>query len=70
MRNDKYLVEFLHQLTKKDIFIAVWIIGAATFSYLMWSYQKKVTQRNFKPSDNSNTPSSKQVVQTQKSKKN
>lgn len=48
MRNDKFLVEFVNQLTKKDLFIAVWLLGAALFVYLMWSYNKRVTRRNFR----------------------
>jgi len=48
MRNDKFLVEFVNQLTKKDLFIAVWLLGAALFVYLMWSYNRRVTRRNFR----------------------
>lgn len=45
---DKFLVEFINHLTKKDLFIAVWLFGAALFSYLMWSYNRRANQRNFR----------------------
>jgi hypothetical protein len=51
MRQDKFLVEFISHLTKKDVFIGAWLFGAAFFSYLMWSYSKKNARRNFRESD-------------------
>ncbi|NBX67998.1 MAG: hypothetical protein EBR01_03420 [Proteobacteria bacterium] len=51
MRNDKFLVELINNLTKKDLFIGTWLFGAALFSYLMWSYSKKANQRNFRSDD-------------------
>ncbi len=71
MRNDKFLVEFVNQLTKKDIFIAVWLFGAALFSYLMWSYQKKANRRNFREVDPMPTnKSSVSIIETKKGNKN
>ncbi|MBM4303135.1 MAG: hypothetical protein FJ112_02275 [Deltaproteobacteria bacterium] len=64
MRSDKFLVEFINQLTKKDIFIAVWIAGAALFTYLLWSYQKKANQRNFKTLKPTNKSTSIKITKT------
>lgn len=64
MRSDKFLVEFINQLTKKDIFIAVWIAGAALFTYLLWSYQKKANQRNFKTLEPTNKSTSIKITKT------
>lgn len=64
MRSDKFLVEFINQLTKKDIFIAVWIAGAALFTYLLWSYQKKASQRNFKTLKPTNKSTSIKITKT------
>jgi len=48
MRNDKFLINFVNSLTKKDVFIAAWLLGGVLFAYLFWSYQKKSNQRNFR----------------------
>jgi threonine/homoserine/homoserine lactone efflux protein len=69
MRNDKFLIQFVNQLTKKDIFIAVWIAGAALFTYLLWSYQKKVNQRNFKSQQSANKSHALKVTKTDLSRK-
>lgn len=51
MKNDKFLIHFIESLTKKDLFIGVWILGGALFAYLFWQYEKKRTRRNFKESN-------------------
>jgi hypothetical protein len=43
------LVEFISQLTKKDLFIGAWFLGAFIFACLMWNYYKKANRRNFRP---------------------
>lgn len=68
MRQDKFLVEFISHLTKKELFIAAWLFGAALFSYLMWSYSKKNARRNFREPDNGERKATAVSVQSPKPK--
>lgn len=71
MRNDKFLVEFINNLTTKDLFIGTWLLGAAVFGYLMWSYSKKANQRNFRENPKTGLNKGRSVdIQTKDNKKN
>ena len=48
MNDNKFLIHFFERMTKKDLFIAVWLLGGALFAYLFLNYQKKSNQRNFR----------------------
>ena len=67
MRQDKFLVEFISHLTKKDLFIAAWILGAAIFSYMMWNYSKNANRRNFREQETGTKKSKSAAVQSEKS---
>ena len=68
MRQDKFLVEFISHLTKKDLFIAAWILGAAIFSYMMWSYSKNANRRNFREQETGTKKTKSVAIQSEKSK--
>ncbi len=63
MRDDKFLVQLINNISKKDLFIGIWLLSGAFISYLMWSYYKKANQRNFRESKGTGRGSSSVVVQ-------
>lgn len=63
MRDDKFLVQLINNISKKDLFIGIWLLSGAFISYLMWSYYKKANQRNFREGNRINRRSSSVGVQ-------
>jgi hypothetical protein len=68
MRQDKFLVEFVSHLTKKDLFIGAWVLGAALFSYMMWSYSKNSNRRNFREQETGTKKAKSATIQSENSK--
>ena len=51
MKSEKFLVELINNVTKKDLFLIAWIgLGLVPFIYLWWRDYQKSSLRNFKES--------------------
>jgi hypothetical protein len=53
--HQKFLVELVETLTRKEVFFLVWFFIVGGFSLLMISYYRKSNRRNFRPSEETAT---------------